>query len=216
MIKRYLLAAALVGLSVNVAVAFGAQPAKTLTIKPRPDPVVFGRSVALTGHLAGSGHAGKTVHVQADAFPYEGNFKNVASAVTANSGAWATSDKPQVNTRYRARQGSTTSGIATELVRIRVSLKLSDRTPLAGHRVRFSGRACPQHDGARVRIQRRTRSGKWRTVRRTSLRDLAGSTCSRYSKRFRVSRDGTYRAFVVSPHGDHANGRSRRRHIDVH
>src|SRR4051794_3289668 len=214
--KRYLLAAALLGLSVNVTVALAAQPAKTLTVKPKPDPVVFGRSVALTGHLAGSNHAGKTVHVQADAFPYEGNFKNVASAVTANSGAWATRDKPQVNTHYRARQGSTTSGVVTELVRIRVSLKLSDRTPLAGRRVRFSGRACPEHDGARLRIQRRTRTGKWRTVRRTRLRDLPGSTCSRYRTRLRVFRDGTYRAFVVPADGDHANGRSRRRRVDVH
>jgi hypothetical protein len=32
----------------------------------------------------------------------------------------------------------------------------------------------------------------------------------------RVFRDGTFRAFVVSPDGDHANGRSRRRHINAH
>lgn len=214
--KRYLLTAALVGLSLNVAVALGAQPGKTLTIAAKPDPVVFGRSVALTGHLTGSGNAGKTVHVQADPFPYGDGYKTVANPMTANNGAWSTSDQPPVNTRYRAREGSTTSAILTELVRIRVSLKLSDRTPAAGHRVRFFGRACPEHDGARVRIQRRTHTGKWHTVRRTSLRDVVGSSCSRYSKRFRVFHDGTYRAFVVSPDGDHANGRSRRRHIDVH
>jgi hypothetical protein len=215
--KRYLLAAALLGLTANVAVAMSAPAPKTqtLTLRAKPNPVVFGRSVAFTGRLTGAKAAGKPVELQADAFPYEGKFKNVATANTAANGTWAVSAKPPVNAHYRARQGKTTSPIVTELVRIRVSLKLSDRTPAAGHRVRFSGRACPQHDGARVRIQRR-RSGKWRTVRRTSLRDLAGSTCSRYSKRLRVFRDGTYRASVVSPDHDHANGRSRRRHVDVH
>src|SRR5437764_6191037 len=126
---RYVLAAALLGLSVNLAVALAAPPGgKTLTIKAQPDPVVFGRSVALTGHLTGPNKAGKTVRVQADAFPYEGSFKNVASPVTAINGTWAASDKPPVNTRYRARQGPTISAIVTELVRIRVSLKVSDRT----------------------------------------------------------------------------------------
>jgi hypothetical protein len=67
-----------------------------------------------------------------------------------------------------------------------------------------------------VRIQRRTRTRRWRTVRRTTLRDIRGSTCSRYSRRFRVFRDRTYRAVVVTPDGDHANGVSRRRRIDVH
>jgi hypothetical protein len=214
--RKYALTAVLLGLTVNVAVALAAPPKKSLTVRAQPDPVVFGRTVALTGHLTGANHAGKTVRVQADAFPYEGNFKNVASATTASSGAWAAADKPQVNTRYRAREGSTTSAIVTEKVRIRVSLKLSDRTPAAGHRVRFSGRACPQHDGKRVRIQRRTPTKKWRTVRRTTLKDLAGSTCSRYRKSFRVFRDGTYRAVVVSADLDHANGVSRRRRVDVH
>jgi len=104
----------------------------------------------------------------------------------------------------------------TVLVRIRVSLKLSDRTPAAGHRVRFSGRACPQHDGARVRIQRRSASGGWGTVARTTLRDIPGSTCSRYIKRARVSSDGTYRTLVVSPSADNASGFSTRRGINVH
>jgi hypothetical protein len=93
---------------------------------------------------------------------------------------------------------------------------VSDSTPAAGKRIRFKGRACPQHDGAQVRIQRRTSSGKWRTRRLTTLRDIPGSTCSRYSKRFRVSADGTYRAVVVSPDADHAKGISRSKRINVH
>jgi hypothetical protein len=214
--NRYLLSALLLGLTLSVATAVAAPTGKQLTIGATPDPVVFGSSVAFSGHPTGPGRAGKRVQLQADPFPYDGNYRHVTSVDTANNGAWSASDKPQVNTRYRARQGSTTSGVVTELVRIRVSLRLSDRTPAAGRRVRFFRRACPQHDGARVRIQRRTRTGKRRTVRRTRLKDIVGSSCSRYSTRLRVFRDGTFRAFVVSPDGDHANGRSRRRHINAH
>ena len=98
----------------------------------------------------------------------------------------------------------------------RVSLEVSDRTPIAGRRVRFYGRACPQHDGALVKIQRRTRKGKWRTEHRTRLRDIRSDRCSRYSGRLRVFHDGHYRAFVVSPDSDHTDGRSRSKRINVH
>jgi hypothetical protein len=190
--------------------------AKSLSLTAAPNPVVFGGNVALQGKLGGPSHDGKTVRLEADAFPYEGNFANVGSAVTNAGGNWTLSQKPAVNTRYRARQGNTLSPVATELVRIKVSRRVSDSTPAAGRRVRFKGRACPQHDGAQVRIQRRTSSGKWRTRRRTTLRDIPGSTCSRYSKRFRVYSDGTYRIVVATPHADHANGISRSKRINVH
>jgi hypothetical protein len=216
--KRYVLPTVLLALTVNLAVAVAAKPPKggNLSITAKPSPVVFGRTVALSGKLTGAGHAGKTVQVQADPYPYNEQYTNVATPTTAANGNWAASDKPDRNTRYRARQGGTVSGTFTERVRIRVSLRVSDRTPAVGQRVRFRGRACPQHDGARVRIQRRTRTGKWRTVRRTTLKDIAGSTCSKYSRRFRVFRDGTYRALVVSNDPAYANGLSRRRHLDAH
>src|SRR5436190_22772805 len=108
--KKYLLAAIpLLGAIVNLAVAGAAPPAKSLTIKASPDPVVFGRAVAFGGQFTGSGTAGKTVQVQADRFPYEGHFTTVASPVTSANGSWAAGDVPPVNTRYRARQGKTIS-----------------------------------------------------------------------------------------------------------
>lgn len=98
----------------------------------------------------------------------------------------------------------------------RVSLDVSDRTPIPGGRVRFYGRACPPHSGALVKIQRRTRKGTWRTEGRTRLRDIRGGSCSRYSKRLRVFHDGGYRAFVVSPDSEHTDGRSASKRITVH
>jgi hypothetical protein len=215
--RKYLLSAAFVGVIANLAVAAAAPPSESLTITARPNPVVFGLGVRLSGRLTGADPAGKTVQVEGDPFPYDGDFTTRAQAVTAADGSWSTALAPGRNTRYRARRGSTRSGIVTALVRIRVSLKLSDYTPRSGQLVKFFGQACPRHDGALVRIQRLTRTREWRTVRRTTLRaPLVGHLCSRYSRRFRVFRDGTFRAFVVSPDDDHENGRSHRRHVNAH
>jgi hypothetical protein len=79
--------------------------------------------------------------------------------------------------------------------------------------VRFSGRSCPQHDGALVSIQKRTSTGGWRTVRRTRLREA--SRCSVYSRRLRVFHDGTFRA-VVAAEASRARGFSRTRTADAH
>ena len=113
----------------------------------------------------------------------------------------------------RVRVGGVLSPTVTVLVRQRVSLRLSDRTPRRGQLVRFSGRSCPTHDGAVVSIQKRRSTGGWRTVRRTRLRDA--SRCSVYSRRLRIYRDATFRT-VVARDADHARGFSRRRSADAH
>jgi hypothetical protein len=98
-------------------------------------------------------------------------------------------------------------------VRIKVVLRLSDRTPVRGQRVTFSGTASPEHDGRLVYIQRRTRTGNWRTIRRTVLKD-AGSEFSTFRKGIRIRRDSTYRAKVFHD-SDHADGTSRRKRANV-
>ena len=186
-----------------------------LTLSANPTTIVFGQSTVLSGKLNGPNADGKTVRIQADPHPFEGNFENVGNAVTNAQGRYTFAHSPAENTRYRARQGNSLSDVATVLVRIRASLYRSDATPEKGSIVRLYGRACPQHDGGTVRIQRRTAAGGWRTIRRTTLRDIPGSTCSRYSKRFRVYRDGTFRAFVLRD-ANHASGISARRRLNVH
>jgi len=217
-VKRITLSAlALAALAVlPIATGAAAPPNNHLTLTAKPNPVVFHRTVTLSGKLTGSHHAGKSVTVQTDPYPY-GTFTNVGSATTDSGGNWSLTVRPGRNTRYRAKVGSTTSAVVTEKVRIRVSLRLSDSTPTVGHRVRFFGRACPQHDGATVKIQRFSRTTHhWVTKRRTVLRDIPGSTCSRYSRRLRVFHDGTFRTVVVSNDKAYANGVSRKRFINAH
>jgi hypothetical protein len=184
-----------------------------LTLAAQPNPIVFGRSLTLSGKLTAQNHDGKSVNLQADPFPFD-SFSNVASATTSATGDYSLTQKPTVNTRYQAKQGGNESPVVTVLVRPAVRLRLSDSTPARGQKVRFSGRVCPEHDGATLSIQRRFRSG-YRAVRRTRLRDVAGSTCSSYKRSFRVFRDGRYRS-VIAADADHATGRSRSRLADTH
>ena len=214
------LSAAVAALGAVPLAAHAAKPPKppksapgNLTLAAAPNPVKFGRSVTLSGKLTGANNSGKPVGLFADPFPYN-SFTKVTTATTSATGDYSTTQKPSVNTRYKASQGGNQSAIITVLVRPAVSLRLSDYTPKRGQRVRFSGRVCPQHDGSSVSIQRRYSRG-YRTIRKTTLRDIPGSACSRYRKTVRVSRDGRFRT-VIGSHADHAKGISRSRVARVH
>jgi hypothetical protein len=189
----------------------GPGSAESLTIAAKPNPVVYGGIVTIDGRLTSSVRAGKNVVLESDPFPYENDFSNVGNTMTGASGSYSFTQRPGVNTRYRVRQGNLLSPVTTVLVRIRLGLRVSDRTPDRGERVRFFGRACPEHVGALVRIQRRA-SGRWITVART--RTALATRCSTYSRRVRVFRDGLYRS-VVAGHDDHVRGISPTRFIDV-
>ena len=78
--------------------------------------------------------------------------------------------------------------------------------------MRFRGTVRPQHDGTRVAIQRKRADGTWATVRTPLLRD-AGSAYSRYSKRIRIRRSGTYRTVIARPRGPR-RGRQPRADVD--
>jgi hypothetical protein len=188
------------------------QPGK-LSLRATPNPVKFGKSVTIAGKLTGPGNAEKAVTLSEDPFVF-GDWTSVGTATVDAQGDYSFVRSPTVNTRYQARQGGLESEIVTVSVSPRVSLRLSDRTPAAGKRVRFSGRVCPQHDGVSLALQRRTAPKQWRTVARVVTAD-AGDECSTYSRRRRVRRDGVYRTFF-SADADHAAGSSRARRIDVH
>jgi hypothetical protein len=183
-----------------------------LSLAAAPNPVKFGNRVTITGKLTGPGKAGKAVTLSEDPFAFD-TFTSAATATVDTQGDYSFVRSPTVNTRYQARQGGVESEIVTVSVSPRVSLRLSDRTPAAGKRVRFSGRVCPPHDGVSLAIQRRTAPKRWRTVARVVTAD-EGDECSTYSRRRRVRRDGVYRTFFFAA-ADHVAGSSRGRRIDV-
>jgi hypothetical protein len=220
-VKRALSIAAVLVVSVALPAAVTAQkppqkPPKqrgNLSLRATPNPVKFGKSVTIAGKLTGPGKAEKAVTLSEDPFAFDA-WTQVGTATVDAQGDYSFVRGPTVNTRYQARQGGLESEIVTVSVSPRVSLRLSDRTPAAGKRVRFSGRVCPQHDGVSLALQRRTAPKQWRTVARVVTAD-AGDECSTYSRRRRVRRDGVYRTFF-SADADHAAGSSRPRRIDVH
>ena len=190
----------------------------------KPTIVVFGSNTVLSGRLSGGTVSGVTVRLEVDETrPYGDAYKPATTASGARitttsdqSGRFSFTLKPAVNSQYRAvaqTSPNLTSAPRLVLVRTHVGLILSDSTPSAGSLVRFRGTVRPQHDGATAYIQRRSSTGRWSTVARTTLRD-AGSVYSRYSRRIRVRSDGTYRVKVAGD-ADHVNGFSRTRRVDV-
>jgi hypothetical protein len=151
--------------------------------------------------------------VEADPFPIDA-FASVGDTTTNASGDWTFAHSPTVNTRYRARSGNAESKTVDVMVRPAITLKLSDRTPAVGQRVRFSGQLCPEHDGTAVALQRRVGT-KWRTVKTTVLKDIAGANCSSYSTRRRVRRTSAFRVHFNGD-ADHVAGNSRVRRARVH
>ncbi len=186
--------------------------AVSLTIAAKPTTVVFGSATVISGRLRGPNNAGRTVALRADGYPFNVGDTVVARTRTSSNGSYSFSQRPDRNTNYQVTLGAVRSERVRVNVRFRVSFAASDYTPRAGQLVRFRGRACPESDGALVSIQRRGADGRYRTVRRTRLR--AATRCSTYSRRFRVSRDATYRATVDD--AARARGYSRARFLNAH
>jgi hypothetical protein len=190
-------------------------PAPAITIGATPTVVRFGRSVTIAGQAAGSPNAKATL--EQSPFPYTDPFKNAADGTTDGAANYSFQVTPALNTRYHVSVKNDTSADVTVGVRPKVRLRLGDRTPRRGQRVRFKGSVKPAHDGMAVRIQRRTRNG-WRTIAMPLLRPAApigGVARSKYRKRVRIRRSGAYRT-VLAAHGDHARGKSPKRRARVH
>jgi hypothetical protein len=218
--KRFILLTAIV-VPVFAALAVHASSApppgnSDLTILAKPSTITFGQATTISGKLKGPKDP-ITVTLQQNPYPFTDAFEAAGTKPTADNGDYSfTGVRPAQNTRYRVT--TVTPALASSdvdvLVRIKVVLRVSDRTPRAGQRVRFYGTAAPQHDGRTVRLQRQTSTGSWTTVARTLLRD-AGDERSSFSRRMRVRRDGVYRARVYRD-ANHATGTSGSKTLDAH
>ncbi|MEA2124708.1 MAG: hypothetical protein QOI80_1490, partial [Solirubrobacteraceae bacterium] len=175
------------------AAALAAPPSPhQLSISALPNPVVFGKSVAITGKLTGTDSAGETVTLRDDPFPFD-KFGNPTSTTTTADGSYAFTVKPTVNTKYQATAKSkapATSSELTVLVAARVGFVVGDKTPKVGQTVTFKGRVYPPHDGQNVLLQRHNSTG-WHTVQTIPLVH-ATDTFSSYSRQRKVTRNGTF------------------------
>jgi hypothetical protein len=191
-----------------------------VTIAAKPRTVTFGRSTTIAGQVAGAG-AGTKVELQQTPFPFMTPFATALSGATDAAGAYAFTVAPRVNTKYHVEAKASPTLTSPDVivnVRVRVGLRLSDRTPRIGQRVRFYGTVLPAHDGRAVSLQRRTRTG-WKTIARPVLKPakpLNGVARSKYSTHRRVYRSRTYRTVFRPRDGDHVRGTSPKRRARVH
>ncbi|HVF76659.1 MAG TPA: hypothetical protein VNA28_00055 [Solirubrobacteraceae bacterium] len=188
-----------------------------ITLAADPTAIVFSGAATLSGRVSGPSASGVTIRLEEDTTsPYGDSYKpSTATAKTDNGGKYSLAVRPLLNTWYRAvaqTSPSVTSAPKLVMVRMRVGIKLSDPTPARGTRVTFSGSVYPAHDGRSALIQKRSTTGRYVTIARTTLRD-AGDVRSSYSRRVLV-RDGVYRVKVTGD-ADHINGFSRARTINV-
>lgn len=216
--RSFLLASATIAAALTIsATGLAQKPPKAgdVTLRASAAQVTFSAPVTLTGKVKGA-KAGVVVSLErrdADA----ATFVPAGTATTDGQGDYTFTQRPAKSSVFRATAATTppaTSADTPVAVAPLVGLKVSDATPAKGQRVRFRGTVRPQHDGTRVAIQRKRADGTWVTVKSPLLRD-AGSAYSRYSKRFRIRRNGTYRT-VIAAHTDHAEGVSRERTLTVH
>jgi hypothetical protein len=188
-----------------------------LSIKAEPDPVRFGKTVTISGKLRGSDNTGKTIQLQEDPFPFNGVFKNTATATTDAQGDYSFQERPEQHTQYRSvakLNPDQTSEALTVQVRKQITRSVDDRTPADGQMVTFSGVVRPAHDGMTVIIQRRRPSGTWKKMATTTLQHVAAGDESSYSAEVQINRDGVWRTRVKAD-DDHLGNKSRRVRLDV-
>jgi hypothetical protein len=195
----------------------GNTSAAELTIGVDDSPITYGSSTTISGRLKGTKtRSGITVSLQKHPFPYTGDFETTKTTTTRANGTYKFGGvAPTENSRFRV-VSSSPDAISDEVlveVAIKVVLRLSDSTPHKRENIRFSGTASPEHDGRMVYIQRKSHTGRWHSVKKTTLKD-AGTELSRFSKHYRIRRDGTFRARVFHD-SDHADGTSREKHANV-
>ena len=189
-----------------------------LTIAAEPSPVTWPKRVTVSGILRGSDNAGKAIELQINPHPFQGPFQTVATVATDEDGNYTFMHRPDEHTIYRVRATQTNpdevSGEATVKSRMKVTRRVSDRTPIDGQEITFFGRVGPAHPGEHVLIQRRRVTGTWKTMTTTPLSDATATNHSTYSTEISVNRDGVWRAKVRGDE-NHRGNKSRRIRIDA-
>ena len=181
-----------------------------VTLRLSAAQVTFSQPVTSTASVKGV-KAGVGVTLQRRPSTSQ-TWSDVETKPTDAKGDASFSTRPRRNDFYRAIARTTpeqTSAEALVNVAPLVGFRVSDSTPRAGQRVRFSGTVRPRHNGRRVYVQRKLGAGSFVTIRKATLR-AATSTYSKYSLRVRVRRTATYRVRILG-HADHVMGVSRER-----
>ena len=184
-----------------------------LTLAATPNPLRPGSRTLISGQLSGNGNADRRIVLQSNPFPYAAGFQNASDVHLTN--ADGTFSFPilsvLINTQYRVVLPNVPS-VQSPIVAVGVAPKVSVRTKRVSRTARsetyrFSGSVTPAHDGVLIQIQRR-KNGSWVKVANSVAKHRSKSS-SRYSKRVRLRRGGTFRVYAGTNDGDHIASASR-------
>lgn len=180
----------------------------TLTLSP--SHVTWGRDLALGGRVSGTGAGRMPIALQAQAFPFDGGFQEIARTSTGNDGGyifrvanlWTT-------TRYRVVTRTRVSAMSPVAQATSTVLAGARVRHVSRRRARVEGSSFPAVPGA-ARLQIRSRSGRWVTIKGRTVAP-ADQIRSRYSFSVRRQRRTRRYRVVVTPNdnGAHGTGRSR-------
>jgi hypothetical protein len=184
-----------------------------LSLAATPNPVAPNGRTLIAGTLSGTGNAERQVVLQSNPFPYTQGFQNASDVHLTNGDG--TFSFPilslGLNTQFRVvlpNQPQVQSPIVTVGVAPKVSVKAKRvRRTARGAIFRFSGRITPAHDGRQIAIQR-LKGTTWVTISGTIAKHRT-SAYSRYRKRVRLRRGGTFRVLAATNDGDHVERASR-------
>jgi hypothetical protein len=184
-----------------------------LSLGATQNPVRPGGRTVIQGQLSGTNNAERQVVLQSNPFPYTQGFQNLTDVhLTRADGTFYFPILSQsINTQYRVVLPNVPT-VASPIVAVGVAPKVSVRTKRVrrtarGAIYRFSGSIGPEHDGAQIAIQR-LRGSTWVTISGTIAKHRS-SSASRYRKRVRLRRGGTFRVFAGTDDGDHVASVSR-------
>jgi hypothetical protein len=173
-----------------------------LTLAATPNPVGFGQPTVLGGTLSGTGNAKRQILLQSNPFPYTQGFAPASNVqLTDAQGNFAFPLlSVALNTQYRVlipNRPEIASPIVSLGVAPRVATYVSATRVHTGRVVRFFGTVRPKRGGA-FAVQN-LRGTRWVTVA-GGITHGSGDV-SRYAKRVRIRRGGSYRVLVTTTDG---------------
>jgi hypothetical protein len=190
-----------------------------VSLAATPNPILFGLGTTLGGTLTGTGNAGQEVLLQSNPFPFTQGFKPAANKQVTNAqGGFAFPILTQpVTTQYRVvvpGKPGVVSPIVTASVSVIVGTTLGTTRVRRGGLLTFKGTLRPAVDGTPIAIQKK-RGTRWVTVSGTVARH-SNSSQSKYSKKVRVPRGGTYRVYAGVANGSYVPNTGREVRIRTH
>jgi hypothetical protein len=182
----------------------------SITLATSPRRVAWGASLTLGGRVSGTGVGRIPIALQSQRFPFDRDFTEVSRASAGSDGGYLFRIRNQwETTRYRVVTRTTVVAVSPVVTASSVVRAGARVRHVSRRRARIEGSIQPAANAV-VRLQRRSLSRRWRTIKRKTVAP-ADEIRTRY--RFSVRRGRLTRRYRVRVQpvddGAHVSGRSR-------